>query len=46
MIKIAPGDFEDLPVADADKAVRQTLTQLVYRNLQHCPLLVPVIIGL
>ena len=46
MIKIAAGDFEDLPVEDADKAVRKTLTKLFYRNLKHCPLIVPVIIGL
>ena len=46
MLKIAAGDFEELPVEEADKAVRKTMTKLFYKNLKHCPLIVPVIIGL
>lgn len=46
MYKIAGGDFEDMTVEEADKSVRKTLTKLFYRNLRHCPLIVPVIIGL
>lgn len=46
LYKIAGGDFEDLTVEEADKNVRKTLTKLFYRTLRHCPLIVPVIIGI
>ena len=46
LYKLAGGDFEDLTVEEADKTVRKTMTKLFYKTLRHCPLIVPVIIGI